>query len=90
MIAGTTTVLSIISTPDNIFYTEIWFIVLVSLIGALLIFTLLACCFRQIGATRPYIRERNPLELSKYPATFDPNEPDDRSQVSNTCILCVH
>ena len=62
------------------FYNEVWFIVLVSLIGALLVFTLLACCLRQMGASRPYIRERSPLQLSKYPETFNPDEDSSYSE----------
>ena len=57
------------------FYEEVWFIVLVILLGVLLLLVICGCCVRHCGHRHPYIRERLPLQgklqrKSDQPLTF--------------------
>ena len=57
------------------FYQEVWFIVLMVLLGVLLLLIICGCCVRHCGHRNPYIRERLPLQSrlkkkSQPPLTF--------------------
>ncbi|XP_041351149.1 usherin-like [Gigantopelta aegis] len=54
-------------TGEKQFYEEVWFIILLCLVGLLIIFCLAAFCLWRIGGRQPYIRERAPLQTHVKP-----------------------
>ncbi|XP_025091044.1 usherin-like isoform X2 [Pomacea canaliculata] len=50
------------TTDENTFYKEVWFIIVIVIVGLLIIAIIIAICFRRSYNQQPYIRERLPLE----------------------------
>ena len=77
VISGTTPAVTSAPEPKRVpqFYEEVWFIVLMILLGVLLLLVIFGCCVRHCGHRNPYIRERLPLQgklqrKSDQPLTF--------------------